>query len=152
MFFPTFAFYSLRLWIEGVTTFFYSPSIQGGWVLAPFTRMPHLLLCLLTSSSPPSSLAACTDRYSQSMHVLSLARGGVNGLAIPACTLAWHPKRSPWNARKLDRLLVLDSWCWRSCAFYLRTEGVTDKISLHDSTGIKILILLSLFHSGSKYF
>jgi len=112
--------------------------------------MQHLLLCLLTSS-PPSSLAACTDRYSQSMHVLSLTRG-VNGLAIPACMLARYPKRSPWNTRKRDRLLVLDSWCWRSCTFYLRTEGVTDKISLHDSTGIKILILLSLFHSGSKYF
>ena len=114
MYLVTNTLYSLLPWIEGVTTFFYSPSIHGGQLLAPFTRMQHLLLCLLTSL-PPSSLAACTDRYSQSMHVLS-------------------------------------RWYWRSCAFYLWTEGVTDKISLHDSTGIKILILLSLFHSGSKYF
>jgi len=102
MYLVTNTLYSLLPWIEGVTAFFYSPSIHGGRLLAPFTRMQHLLLCLLTSSPPPSPHAqTVTHRACMFSHARVEKWMGWPFLH------AWHPKRSPRNARKLNCLLVL---------------------------------------------
>jgi len=81
--------------------FFYSLSVQGGRVLAPFTHMQHLLLWLLTSSPPSPHAQTVTHRAC----MVSLAR--VEEWMGWPFLHAWHPKCFPQNARKLNRLLVL---------------------------------------------